>query len=51
MGFQIREVLSFFSKHFKQNITISGFEIKFFSYCFVAFEVQISLVNHQLAHL
>jgi hypothetical protein len=29
-----------FSKHLKQNTTVLGFEIKFFSHCFVAFRVQ-----------
>jgi len=38
MGFQTREFLSFFSKHFKQNIIVLEFEIKLFSHCFVAFE-------------
>jgi hypothetical protein len=36
MGFQTREV--YFPKHFKQNITVLDFEIKFFSHCFVTFE-------------
>jgi ABC-type uncharacterized transport system permease subunit len=46
MRLQTREVLSFISKHLKQNIIVSGFEIKLFSHCFVAFGVQRSLVNH-----
>ncbi len=37
MGFQIREALSFFSKHFKQNITVLEFETKLFYHCFFAF--------------
>jgi hypothetical protein len=37
MGFQTREV--FFSKYLKQDITVSSFEIKFFSHYFVAFGV------------
>jgi hypothetical protein len=45
MGFQIRKVLSFFSKHFEQNITILEFEIKIFSHCFVAFEDQRDIVD------
>jgi hypothetical protein len=40
MGFQTREVLSFFSKQFKQNITVLEFEIKIFFQLFVAFEVK-----------
>jgi len=46
MGFQTKEVSSFFSKHLKQHITISGFEIKFFSHYFVVFGIQSSIVNH-----
>jgi hypothetical protein len=38
--------LKFFSKHFKQNITVLDFEIKLFSHCFVAFEVQRGIVDH-----
>jgi hypothetical protein len=45
MGFQIKEVLSFFSKHFKQNITILDFEIKLFCHCFVTFGVERGIVN------
>jgi hypothetical protein len=38
MGFEIRKGLKFFpSKHLKQNITVSDFEITFFCHCFVAF--------------
>jgi hypothetical protein len=44
-GFEAREVLSFFSKHLKQNIIVSNVEIKLFSHCFVAFGIQRSLVN------
>jgi hypothetical protein len=46
MGFQTREVLSSSSKHFKQNITVFDFEIKFFSHCFVAFKAQKGIVDH-----
>ncbi len=42
--------LNFFSKHFKQNITVLDFEIKLFPHCFVAFRVQRSIVDHQLVH-
>jgi hypothetical protein len=45
MGFQIRKVLSFLSKHLKQNITILEFEIKLFSHCFVSFENQSDIVD------
>jgi hypothetical protein len=46
MRFQVREVLSFFSKHLKQNIIVLKFEIKFFSHSFVAFKVQRGIVDH-----
>jgi ABC-type uncharacterized transport system permease subunit len=46
MGFQLKRFNVFFSKHLKQNTTISGFEIKLFSHCFVVFGVQSNLVNH-----
>jgi hypothetical protein len=45
MGFQSKEVFNFFSKHFKQNITVLSFEIKLFCHCFVAFAVQRGIVN------
>ncbi len=45
MGFQTIEVLSFFSKHLKQNITILEFEIKLFFHCFVAFEDPRDIVD------
>jgi hypothetical protein len=38
LGFQTREVLSSFSKHFKNKITVLESENKIFSHCFVAFE-------------
>jgi hypothetical protein len=43
--FQTREVSSFFSKHIKQNIIVLDFEIKFFSHCLAAFEVQRGIVE------
>jgi hypothetical protein len=46
MGFQTIEVLSFFSIHMKQIITILKFEIKIFSHCFVAFKEQKDIVDH-----
>jgi len=47
MKFQTKEVKKKKnSKHLKQNITVSSFDIKFFSHGFVAFGVQNSLVNH-----
>ncbi len=46
MGFQTKEVLSFFSKHFKQNIIVLESEIKLFSHCFVAIENQKDIVDH-----
>jgi hypothetical protein len=45
MRFQTREVLSCFSKHFKQNITILEFEIKLFSHCLGTFENQRNIVD------
>jgi hypothetical protein len=45
-GFKLDTFKVFFSKHLKQNITISGFEIKFFSQYFVAFGAQKHLVNN-----
>jgi hypothetical protein len=45
MGFQTREVFNFFSKHFKQNITVLEFEIKLFSHYFVTFEDQKAIVD------
>jgi hypothetical protein len=45
MRFQTREVLSCFSKHFKQNITILELEIKLFSHFFVTFEDQRNIVD------
>jgi hypothetical protein len=45
MGFQTREVLSFFSKQFKQNITVLEFEIKLFFHYFAAFEDQRNIVD------
>jgi hypothetical protein len=45
MGFQTREVSSFFSKHLKQNIIVLDFEIQFFSYCFATFEIQRDIVD------
>jgi len=46
MGFQTREVFSFFSKRFKQNITVLEFEIKLFSHFFVTFEDQKDILDH-----
>ncbi len=46
MGLQIREVLSVFSKHFKQNIIVLDFEIKFVFHCFVTFEVERGTIDH-----
>jgi hypothetical protein len=45
MGFQTKEVLSFFSKHFQQNIAVLEFEIKLFSHFFVTFEDQKDIVD------
>jgi len=45
MGFQTRKVLSFYSKHLKQNITVLDFDIKKKIHCFLAFEVQELIVN------
>jgi hypothetical protein len=45
MRFQIKEVLSFFKKHLKQNIIVLNFEIKFFSHYFVAFKVERGIVD------
>jgi hypothetical protein len=45
-GFKLERFKASFSKHLKQNIIVSGFEIKFFSHYFVAFGVQTNLVNH-----
>jgi len=39
-GFKLERFKGFFSKHFKQTITVLDFEIKFFSHHFVAFSVQ-----------
>jgi hypothetical protein len=46
MGFQTREVLSFFSSQFKQNIRVLEHEIKLFSHCFVAFENKEYILGH-----
>jgi hypothetical protein len=40
MGFQIKKVQSFFSKHLKQNITILEFEIKIFKFLFIYFALE-----------
>jgi hypothetical protein len=40
MGFQTIEVLKFFSKHFKQNMTVLELEIKLFFHYFVVFKYQ-----------
>ncbi len=45
MGFQTKEILSFFSKHVKQNIIVLEFENKLFSHCFIAFENQKHIVD------
>ncbi len=45
MALQIEEVLSFYSEHFKQNMTILEFEIKLFSHCFVTFQDQKDIVD------
>jgi hypothetical protein len=46
MGFQTREVLSFFSKHFKQNTNFFYFEIYLFFRCFATIEFQRGIVDH-----
>ncbi len=45
-GFKLERFKGFFSKHFKQTITVLDFEIKFFFHCFVAFLVQRDIVDH-----
>jgi hypothetical protein len=45
MGFKTREVLSFFSKHLKQNITFLEFGIRLFFHYFVAFENNKDIVD------
>jgi hypothetical protein len=45
-GFKLERFKVSFSKHLKQNIIVSSFEIKLFIHCFVAFGVQKNLVNH-----
>jgi hypothetical protein len=45
-GFKLERFKASFSKHLKQNITVSNFDIKLFSPCFVAFGVQKKFVNH-----
>jgi hypothetical protein len=45
-GFKLERFKVFFSKHLKQNITISNVEIKLFFNYFVAFKIQKNLVNH-----
>jgi hypothetical protein len=49
-GFKLERFKVFFSKKFKQNITVLDFEIKFLSHCFVAFEVQRGIVDCELVH-
>jgi hypothetical protein len=49
-AFILKKFKAFFSKHFKQNITVLNFEIKFFSHCFIPFEVQRDILNCWLVH-
>jgi hypothetical protein len=44
-GFKLERLNLFFSKHFKQNITILDFEIKLFFQCFATFEVPRGIVD------
>jgi hypothetical protein len=45
MGFQTIEVFKFFSKHFKQNITILELEIKLFFHYFAVVKYQKDIVD------
>jgi hypothetical protein len=44
-GFKLKRFKVFFTKHFKQNITVLDFEIELFSHCFVKFEIERGIVD------
>jgi hypothetical protein len=44
-GFKLERVFFFNSKHFKQNIIVFDFEIKFVFHCFAAFETQKGIID------